>query len=197
MQINRFVLVCNGTYFQLLRVKPVKNIPNGITVIRMLAAISLLIVKPFSALFFLLYLICGISDVLDGYIARKMGASSKFGQVLDSISDLIFISIVLLIFIRIIDFPLWMICWIAAIAVTRLISIVFGFARYRRLAFLHTYANKATGIILFCFPFLFSVSGKETTATVICCMASISAAEELLMNLTSKTLRRDRHSIFL
>lgn len=193
---QELVLVCNGTYFQLLRVKPVKNIPNGITAIRILAAISLLIVKPFSTLFFSLYLMCGISDVLDGYIARKMDASSKFGQVFDSISDLIFISIVLLIFIPIIYLPLWMICWIAAIAVIRLISIVLGLARYQRLAFLHTYANKATGIVLFCFPFLFSVFGKETAATVICCIASISAAEELLMNLTLKTLRRDRNSIF-
>lgn len=164
--------------------------------IRIFAAISLLIIKPFSALFFFFYLMCGISDVLDGYIARKIDASSKFGQILDSISDLIFISIVLLILIPIINLPLWIIYWIVVIAVVRLISIIFGLARYQQLAFLHTYANKATGIVLFCFPFLFSVFGKETTATIICYIASISAAEELLINLTSKTLRRDRNSIF-
>lgn len=139
---------------------------------------------------------CGISDVLDGYIARRMNASSKFGQVLDSISDLIFITIVLLILIPIINLPLWIIYWIVIIAIIRLISIILGFAKYKQLAFLHTYANKATGIVLFFFPFLLSVFGKEITATIICCIASISAAEELLINLTSKTLYRDIGSIF-
>lgn len=178
-------------------VNAIKRIPNYITITRIVAAASLLLVKPFSALFFFFYLICGISDVLDGYLARKMDACSKFGQVLDSISDLIFISIVLLIFIPILKLPMWMICWIFVIAAIRLISIMLGLAKYRQLAFLHTYANKATGIVLFCFPFLISVFGNETTAAaIICCIASISAAEELLINMTSKTLHRDRNSIF-
>lgn len=179
-----------------MRVKSIKNVPNYITMLRILASVGLLFAAPFSILFFLLYLTCGISDVLDGYIARKMNASSKFGQVFDSISDLIFVGVVLLIFIPIINLPLWIIYWIAAIAVIRLISIIFGLAKYRQLAFLHTYANKATGIVLFCFPFLFSVFGKEITASILCCIASISAVEELLINLTSKTLHRDRSSIF-
>lgn len=139
---------------------------------------------------------CGISDVLDGYIARKMNACSKLGQVLDSISDLIFIGIMLLISIPIINLPLWVICWISVIAVVRLISIILGIVKYQQLAFLHTYANKATGMVLFFFPFLVSIMGKEITAVTICCIASISAAEEILINLTSKTLDRDQGSIF-
>ncbi|HML37056.1 MAG TPA: hypothetical protein PKA19_06520 [Bacillota bacterium] len=70
-------------------------------------------------------------------------------------------------------------------------------AKYHRLAFLHTYANKSTGIVLFFFPFLFWVFGEEITAIAICCIASISAVEEFLINLTSKTLDRDRGSIFI
>ncbi|QIB70763.1 CDP-alcohol phosphatidyltransferase family protein [Aminipila butyrica] len=173
-----------------------KNIPNCITAVRLFSSIALLLVKPLSALFFFFYLIGGVSDVLDGYIARKFNVSSKFGQVFDSLCDLVFISIVLLIFIPIINLSLGMIYWIAAIAVVRLISIALGLAKYHQLAFLHTYANKATGLVLFFFPFLFFVLGKEITAITICCLASISASEELLINLTSKTLHRDRVSIF-
>ncbi len=172
-------------------VKSIKNLPNYITAGRVLASVSLLLVKPFSALFFSLYLICGISDVLDGYIARKMDTCSKFGQVLDSISDLIFIGIVLLIAIPIIDFPLWIIYWIILIAAVRLISIIIGYVRYQQLAFLHTYTNKATGIVLFFFPLLFFVLGEDVATTVICCIASVSATEELLINITSKILNRD------
>lgn len=177
-------------------VNAIKGIPNCITIVRIFGAASLLLVTPFSAPFFFLYFLCGISDVLDGYLARKLNACSKSGQVLDSISDLIFIGIVLLIFIPILNLAMPLICWIAVIAAVRLISMIVGFAKYRRLAFLHTYANKATGIVLFFLPFLISVFGNETAAAIVCCIASISAAEELLINLTSKTLHRDRASIF-
>lgn len=173
-----------------------KRIPNCITFIRIFASVSLLLAEPFSIPFFFSYLICGISDVLDGYIARRIDACSKFGQVFDSISDLIFISIVLFILIPVINLPLWGLYWIAAIAAVRLISIITGFVKYQQLAFLHTYANKATGIVLFCFPFLFPVFGKEITVVIVCGMASVSAVEELLINLISKTLYRDRSSIF-
>lgn len=173
-----------------------KSIPNCITAIRIVAAAALLLVKPFSALFFFFYVVCGVSDVLDGYLARKIDACSKFGQVLDSTSDLIFIGIVLMIFIPMLRLPMWLIYWIAGIAAVRLLSIILGLAKYRRLAFLHTYANKATGIVLFCFPVLMFAFGTETAASIICCIASISATEELLINLTAKTLRRDRASIF-
>ncbi len=128
---------------------------------RIFASAGLLMAKPFSAPFFLLYLLCGISDVLDGYIARKINACSKFGQIFDSISDLLFICVVLMIFIPIINLPLKIICWIAIIAAMRFISIIIGLAKYRQLAFLHTYANKATGVALFCFPFLFMLLEKK------------------------------------
>lgn len=137
-----------------------------------------------------------MSDILDGYIARKMDATSKLGQVLDSIADLIFICVVLYACLPVLIFPFWIICWIALVAVIRMASILMGFAKYHKLAFLHTYANKFTGIMLFLFPVLLLAVGKELTAIAICGIASISAIEELLINLTSKTLTRDIKTIF-
>ncbi|MDS1003847.1 CDP-alcohol phosphatidyltransferase family protein [Clostridium sporogenes] len=49
-----------------------KNIPNLITMIRILGITVLVFIRPFSEIFFIIYLICGISDILDGMIARKM-----------------------------------------------------------------------------------------------------------------------------
>lgn len=165
------------------------------TTLRIAASVCLLLVKPFSPLFYHLYLICGLSDVLDGYFARKLDTSSKRGQALDSIADLIFIGIVLFIYIPVIDLPLWILYWIAAIARIRFISILTGYIRFRQLAFLHTFANKITGILLFFFPLLISVFSNEPAAVFICFIATVSAAEELLINMTSKTLNRDRISL--
>jgi CDP-diacylglycerol--glycerol-3-phosphate 3-phosphatidyltransferase len=155
----------------------------------------LLFVMPFSLVFNILYFICGMSDILDGFIARKMDASSKLGQILDSIADFIFICVVFYSCLPVIVFPLWIIAWIAFVAAIRMVSIVIGVVKYHQLAFLHTYANKLTGIVLFLFPLLFWAVGKEITAIAICEVASVSAMEELLINLKSKTLNRDIKSI--
>lgn len=179
-----------------MAVKTIKNIPNCITLIRALGAVGLLFTKPFSIPFFLLYIVCGLSDVLDGFLARKMKAVSKSGQVIDSLSDLFFICIVLAIFLPAVRFPMWAICWIAAIVAVRFASLTIGLAKYHKLAFLHTCANKAAGIALFLFPFLYVAFGTDAATVLTCSAASLSAIEELLINATSKVLQRDIKSIF-
>jgi CDP-diacylglycerol--glycerol-3-phosphate 3-phosphatidyltransferase len=137
-----------------------------------------------------------MSDALDGYLARKMEACSKLGQILDGISDFIFICVILSKVFLIIIIPLWAMYWALFIAIVRLTSFIICFIRYRQFAFLHTYANKITGIILFFFPLWYLTFGVEVTAVFLCSIASISAIEELLINLTSKELERDIKFIF-
>lgn len=170
-------------------------IPNFITLIRVFGAVSLLFAEPFSFLFYALYIACGLSDALDGYLARRMGATSKLGQVLDSVADFLFIGLVLFIFISHIELPWWSILWIILIAAARFLSVIVGFGKYGKLAFLHTYSNKATGFALFLFPFLYSVIPLNTTILLVSSIATISALEELFINLTSKVLNRDIKSI--
>jgi len=66
-----------------------------------------LLVKPLSVGFYIIYLICGTSDVLDGYIARKYKTSDSYGAALDSIADFVFFGIMLFVFIPIINLPYW------------------------------------------------------------------------------------------
>lgn len=156
----------------------------------------MLFLKPLSAVFFIAYLACGLSDLLDGYIARKTGSASKFGASLDSIADLIFVACLLVVMVPVLDIPIWALYWMAGIAISRFASFLIGFYKYHTAAFLHTYANKLTGLLLFCFPVFFLFWGIRRTAGLICIAASISAVEELLINMTSKTLSRDIRSIF-
>lgn len=48
-----------------------KNIANYISVSRAIMSIMLLIPETFSIAFYIIYIYCGISDMLDGFIARK------------------------------------------------------------------------------------------------------------------------------
>lgn len=47
-----------------------KSIANYISIARIFLALTLALTKPLSIAFFTIYLVCGISDFFDGYIAR-------------------------------------------------------------------------------------------------------------------------------
>ncbi|MNB86154.1 CDP-diacylglycerol--glycerol-3-phosphate 3-phosphatidyltransferase [compost metagenome] len=168
-----------------------RHIPNMLTVMRMIGSLCLLFLEPLSGLFLVVYTLCGASDALDGYIARKTKSASEAGASLDSMADFLFIGVLLLVFLPLLHLPVWLIYWIAGIAVLRGASLLTGWLRYRTLAFIHTYANKATGLLLFGFPFLYSLLELTITSSVICGFASLSAIEELTINLTSKELSRN------
>ncbi|MCL2035735.1 MAG: CDP-alcohol phosphatidyltransferase family protein [Oscillospiraceae bacterium] len=182
--------------FILGKVKIIKYVTTLITIIRIIGSIFLLAIRPLSILFYAIYFICGISDILDGYIARKTNTASKIGAALDSIADFVLVTVMLVIFIPIISWKLWLLYWIAAIAIVRLVSLGIGFVKYHTVAFLHTYANKATGIALFCFPLFYHVADSMITAIILCSIASLSAAEELLINLKEKNLNRNIRGLF-
>lgn len=172
-----------------------KQIPNIVTGIRILLALTLLFTKPLSFAFTLIYLSAGISDVTDGFLARKMNVTSKSGALLDSAADVILIFVLLAMIIPYFTWPVWVICWIALIIIIRLSSLLIGFFKYRSFAFLRTYANKITGLALFCFPLLYRLWDLKVTAIVLCCLATVSAIEELLINTASNVLNRDTTSI--
>lgn len=173
-----------------------KYAPNIITGFRILGSISLLFLTPLSRPFFLLYAFCGVSDMFDGCLARVTGNTSKTGAMLDSLADIVFTAVALLIFIPAITLPVWASHWIIGIALIRLSSLVVGCIKYRAFAALHTYANKATGLILFCFPFLYQINGINQAVYPILIMASLSALEEIIINIISPSLNRDIKSIF-
>ena len=64
--------------------------PNICTMLRIVGTVGLLLIRPLTLPFYLLYTFCGITDVLDGTIARATNSTSEFGARLDSISDPIF-----------------------------------------------------------------------------------------------------------
>ena len=174
----------------------VKKVPNLVSIIRIILSVILLFTKPFSALFFLLYLAGGISDILDGYIARKYKLTSEFGALLDSIGDFIFILVLLFLLYPYVRVSQPLTIWIVVICIIRFSSIFVAFFRFHTIAFLHTYLNKATGLLLFCFPIFFVCFGMELTGIILCSVATLSAVEELAIHIKAKELNRNIISIF-
>jgi CDP-diacylglycerol--glycerol-3-phosphate 3-phosphatidyltransferase len=91
-----------------------KKLPNRITMFRMLIIIAFIpallaanIVFNYIAL--ILFVIAGISDWLDGYLARKWNIVSNFGKVMDPLADKILVISTLLCFIQLGVIPAWMV----------------------------------------------------------------------------------------
>ena len=64
---------------------------NIITSCRILCSILLLFVPAFSPMFYILYLVAGFTDMIDGTIARKTGTANEFGSRLDTLADIAFV----------------------------------------------------------------------------------------------------------
>lgn len=173
-----------------------KYMPNCITIVRFICSVLLLFIKAFSPAFFILYLSCGISDVLDGFIARKTHTVSRTGQILDSSADAAFFICMLIIYIRTLVLPVQVITAVIVICVLRFSSLAAGFIRWHEPAFLHTYANKAAGFTVFCFPLLY-VFLPRTAYVIVCLITIVSAAEELIINLSAKKLDREAKGLFI
>jgi CDP-diacylglycerol--glycerol-3-phosphate 3-phosphatidyltransferase len=86
--------------------------------------------------------------------------------------------------------------WIILIGIIRLISMVIVLKKYKTFAFLHSYGNKITGIVLFIFPLFLPYIHGTVLMYIICVIASVSAIEELIIQLTSSELQVNIKSIF-
>lgn len=174
-----------------------KSIANYISIARIFLALTLALVKPLSIGFLTIYLLCGISDALDGYIARKTDTASELGGKLDSIADLILVVVLVIALYPIINPTVQIIVWIVIIGIIRAVSMMVVFLKYKTFEILHTYGNKATGLVLFAFPLSLAFVQSDVLMYIICVVASISAIEELFIHLSSNELRTNRKSIFV
>lgn len=169
---------------------------NSISIMRLFLVFTLLLTKPLSIAFWAIYLVCGISDFLDGYIARKTDTVNRLGTKLDSLADLIMVVVLMSIFYPLIKPADQIIVWIVIIGIIRVASIIVVFVKYKTFQILHTYGNKVTGFLLFILPLLLVFLPADMLISIICLVASISTVEELLIHLSSNELQADRKSIF-
>lgn len=151
---------------------------NALTICRIALSIALLIPATFSPAFFALYVLAGLTDMLDGYLARRTNSESELGAKLDSIADLILAVVCLAKLLPAIDVPAWLWAWVAAIALVKVANVASGLVVEKRLVMPHTIANKAAGLVAFLVPFAIPLFGVTAPAVVACAVASFAAVQE-------------------
>ena len=156
----------------------IKHLANILTIFRIFGSILLLFFPAFSFAFYITYLLCGFSDMVDGTVARKTNSTSKLGSQLDTIADLIFVVASLFKLLPVIHVPQWLWIWGGVIAVIKISNIVWGYVSKKQFLSLHTTMNKVTGLLLFLFPLTVSFLELNYTAMVVCSIATLSAIQE-------------------
>jgi len=130
-----------------------RHLPNVLTALRMCAAplTAVLILRGHFATALSVFAFAGLSDVLDGYLARRLSYPTRFGVYLDPAADklLMLASFVTLTMIHAI--PLWL----TALIIGRDLAIVMGVGLARLLSLpLHVAPlniGKASTVIQVCF----------------------------------------------
>ena len=155
-----------------------KHIANYISISRALMSIMLAITETFSIAFYIIYIYCGISDILDGFIARKSKNESKLGARLDSASDIIFVIVAIIKILPALNLSKGIIIWIVIIALIKIINVICSCIYHKKLLLLHTVANKITGCLLFVTPFIIVNTNSIIFEIIICSIATFAVVQE-------------------
>lgn len=174
-----------------------KSIPNILSLLRIFLSFALPLTIHSPGWFVGLVLLIGVTDIADGYIARRYQWVTKLGAKLDSLGDLVFFAIVLLIvFLRyeqiIVDNYSWFLMTLALKITTAVLSKV----KYGEFVFIHTVANKLTGFLVFVAIVLIPFDTIAYLITGVFLMAVLAAAEELGITILNKTPELNQKSIF-
>ena len=151
---------------------------NIITGIRIVLSVVLMFCQALSPTFYSLYIAAGISDMIDGVVARKTGAVSELGSRLDTIADIVFVAVCLIKLLPVLHVPLWLYIWIAVIAFIKVANIAVGFVGQKELISVHSMMNKLTGGMLFVLPLTLTFIDLRCSAAVVCVVATIAAIQE-------------------
>ena len=103
-----------------------KQLANIITGCRIILSILILFCPVFSIGFYIIYLFCGFTDMIDGSVARKTNTSSEFGERFDTIADFIFVTVCTVKFMPIIHLSKWLWIWVIVIAVIKIANNILG-----------------------------------------------------------------------
>ena len=151
-------------------------LPNIITLIRIAGSLGLLLCDVTGVVFWIIYALCGISDIADGWLARKLKCVTKTGALLDSLADICFVACCAWKLKPILELPQWLWLWAGVIVVIKVVNQLSPLVRYRHCYFPHTLANKITGFLLFiAVPMTFL---SIVPITIVAAIATFAAIRE-------------------
>ena len=156
-----------------------KYIANIITGSRIAFSLPLLFIPLSSKWFYILYLFCGLTDMIDGTVARKTGTLSNFGARLDTVADFVFMFVCCVKILPLIHIPALLWVWSIIIASVKIFNIVSILIHRKKLISIHSVLNKITGFALFLLPLSLTFVPITYSVATICVLATIAVTQEV------------------
>ena len=164
------------------------HLPNILSSLRIAGAVALLLSDVSSILFGVLYIVCGISDIADGWLARKLKCVTRTGALLDSLADICFIACCAWKLLPILELPQWLWLWAGVIVAIKVVNQISALVMYGRCCFPHTLANKWAGFLLFiAVPMTF---WSIIPITIVASVATFAAIHENYFIRTRNNMRK-------
>ena len=151
---------------------------NLLTLARMALSLTLLCFPAFSAAFYILFVLAGLTDAFDGWVARKTGTASEFGSRLDTAADFVFVAACMIKLLPAVELSPYLLIWTAVIAGIKLVNLLSGFAVHRRFVVAHTALNRITGGLLFVLPMTIPFADLRFSGGIVCVAATLAAIQE-------------------
>lgn len=142
--------------------------------------------------------VAGLTDVLDGPVARRTGRSSRYGAQLDSVADILLMASVFwwLFLLRpefFLDNAIPLVIW----AVIGSAAVIATLVKFGRMANLHLYSAKAAGVLGHLFSVWIFVFGSYSRLVFwgVVAVAIVASTETLLVALTRDQVSEETRSI--
>ena len=162
-----------------------KQLANIITSSRILGAMVLFFFDSFSPAFLTVFILCALTDAIDGPIARKTNSTSMLGNILDTMGD--FFTYIamgrILIIQNIVSGAL-----LAWLVIGFLFGVgVAGYAKHKFQKFYltHTYLSKLMGLMLFALPIVMQFTDGFVWMILIGAGLSLNLVEILIIQIIS------------
>lgn len=163
-----------------------KSIPNQLTLLRLviIPVMYFLALNGYKQIFIILFILAGVTDVLDGFLARRLEKKSSFGNNFDSVADRIFyISLTPWFFLFEKEFLSTKLLDLVIFAVLIIIFQLINFYLNKKFIFRHTYLAKFSAVMTYLLLLLaLFIKLNNAILYTILSLAVISSIEEIMLN---------------
>lgn len=174
----------------------VNQIPNALSALRIVSCLLYVFIGDSLFYFVLVTALIALTDVLDGFLARRLKCQSETGAFLDSVGDFAFF-VSLLIYLAVYKGNLlWDRRWILGAAVLiKLAPLGISLARNRALIFIHTYLNKVSGLVVLAGILALIAFSSPGAIDVIACVVGVAGLEEALILILRRNPDKNLRSV--
>ena len=176
-----------------------KHIPNILSALRIALSPVLVAMADQPVWLAAFMLLAGITDAIDGLIARRFDCHTALGARLDSVADwMFFISVGWIFCTRYESVLRACLFELLLVIAVRLIALVVGWVRFGRVVSVHTIGNKLSAMLAFVVLVRIVLYGPVPVGIMrsVLIVAIAAALEELIILLRSRTPDPNRRSLF-